>query len=118
MYVDNDPLVLSHARALIAGSPEVPATTSTPTCASRTRSLSGAARTLDFTQPVALLLLGVLHHISGTDQAQEIVRRLVAALAPGSFLAVNHSTSAVQRRGHGRSGGALEPGRHTADDAG
>ena len=63
--------------------------------------LSGAARTLDFTQPVALLLLGVLHHIPGTDQAQEIVRRLVAGLVPGSFLAVNHSTSAV-------SGAAME----------
>jgi O-methyltransferase involved in polyketide biosynthesis len=50
---------------------------------------------------VALLLLGVLHHISGTDQAQEIVRRLVAPLVPGSFLAVNHSTSAV-------SGAAME----------
>jgi hypothetical protein len=50
---------------------------------------------------VALLLLGVLHHIADTDQAQAIVRRLVAALAPGSFLAVNHSTSAV-------SGAAME----------
>ena len=50
---------------------------------------------------MALLLLGVLHHIPGTDQAQEIVRGLVAALVPGSFLAVNHSTSAV-------SGAAME----------
>ena len=50
---------------------------------------------------MALLLLGVLHHIPDTDRAQEIVRRLVAALVPGSFLAVNHSTSAV-------SGAAME----------
>jgi S-adenosyl methyltransferase len=47
------------------------------------------------------LLLGVLHHVPRADQAQEIVRRLVAALVPGSFLAVNHSTSAV-------SGAAME----------
>src|SRR5262249_17899551 len=54
-----------------------------------------AAQTLDFTQPVALMLLGVLHHIPDTDEAYTIVRRLVSALAPGSFLAINHSTSAV-----------------------
>ncbi|MCW2936585.1 MAG: hypothetical protein JWM19_7547 [Actinomycetia bacterium] len=63
--------------------------------------LSEAARTLDLTQPVALLLLGVLHHIPDTDQAYTVVRRLVAALAPGIFLAINHSTSAV-------SGAAME----------
>jgi hypothetical protein len=50
---------------------------------------------------VALLLLGVLHHISDTDQVYSIVRRLMAALAPGSFLAINHSTSAI-------SGAAME----------
>ena len=41
------------------------------------------------------MLLGILHHISDTDLAYSIVRRLMAALAPGSFLAINHSTSAV-----------------------
>ena len=50
---------------------------------------------------MALLLLGVLHHISDTDEAYSIVRQLTAALVPGSFLAINHSTSAV-------SGAAME----------
>jgi hypothetical protein len=59
------------------------------------------ARTLDPVQPVALMLLGVLHHIPGTGKAYEIVRRLVAALAPGSYVTINHSTSAV-------SGAAME----------
>ena len=41
------------------------------------------------------MLLGVLHHIPDTGEAHEIVQRLVAALAPGSYLAINHSTNAV-----------------------
>ncbi len=95
VYADNDPLVLSHARALLTSSPEGACDYLDADLREPGKILSGAARTLDFTQPVALLLLGVLHHISDTDQAQEIVRRLMAALAPGSFLAINHSTSAV-----------------------
>ena len=67
----------------------------------RTFPRSQAARTLDFAQPVALLLLGVLRHISDTGEAYRIVKRLMAALAPGSFLVINHSTSAV-------SGAAME----------
>ncbi len=93
--------MLSHARALLTSSPEGACDYIEADLREPDKVLSGAARTLDFTQPVALLLLGVLHHISGTDQAQEIVRRLVAPLVPGSFLAVNHSTSAV-------SGAAME----------
>src|SRR5208283_4972407 len=93
VYVDNDPLVLSHARALLTSSPEGACDYIDADLREPDKVLSGAARTLDFTQPVAVLLLGVLHHIPDTDQAQEIVRQLVAALVPGGFLAVNHSTS-------------------------
>jgi O-methyltransferase involved in polyketide biosynthesis len=101
VYVDNDPLVLSHARALLTSSREGVCNYIDADLRDPDKILTEAARTLDFTQPVALLLLGVLHHISDTDQAQEIVRRLVAGLPPGSFLAINHSTSAV-------SGAAME----------
>ena len=102
VYVDNYPLVLSHARALLTSSPEGACDYIDADLREPDKVLAGAARALDFTQPVALLLLlGVLHHIPDTDRAQEIVRRLVAALVPGSFLAVNHSTSAV-------SGAAME----------
>jgi O-methyltransferase involved in polyketide biosynthesis len=101
VYVDNDPLVLSHARALLTSSPEGVCDYIDGDLREPDKILSEAARTLDFTRPVALLLLGVLHHIADTDQAQEIVGRLMAALAPGSFLAINHSTSAV-------SGAAME----------
>ncbi len=59
------------------------------------------------------MLLGVLHHISDTGEAYSIVGRLVAALAPGSFVAINHSTSAV----HGVPGGSLQRQRRgVADD--
>ena len=101
VYIDHDPLVLSHARTLLTSSPEGACDYIDADLREPDKILSGAARTLDFTRPVALLLLGVLHHIPDTDQAQEIVRQLVAALVPGSFLAVNHSTSAV-------SGAAME----------
>ena len=101
VYVDNDPLVLSHARALLTSSPEGLCDYVDGDLREPGKILSEAARTLDFTQPVALLLLGVLHHIADTDQAYLIVKRLMAALAPGSFLAINHSTSAV-------SGAAME----------
>ena len=101
VYVDNDPMVLSHARALLTSSPEGVCDYLDADLRDPGKILAEAARTLDFSQPVALLLMGILHHIPDTDQAYDIVRRLVAALPPGSFLVVNHSTSAV-------SGAAME----------
>jgi O-methyltransferase involved in polyketide biosynthesis len=101
VYVDNDPLVLVHARALLTSSPDGVCDYVDADLREPEKILTEAAQTLDFTQPVALLLLGVLHHISDTGQAYSIVGRLMAALRPGSFLAINHSTSAV-------SGAAME----------
>ena len=95
VYADNDPLVLSHARALLTSIPEGVCDYIDGDLREPDKILAQAARTLDFTQPVALMLLGILHHISDTDLPHSIVRRLMAALAPGSFLAINHSTSAV-----------------------
>jgi O-methyltransferase involved in polyketide biosynthesis len=101
VYVDNDPLVLAHARALLTSTPEGRCDYIDGDLRDPEAILTEAARTLDFGQPVALMLLGVLHHIPDTGEAQAIVRRLVVALAPGSFVAINHSTSAV-------SGAAME----------
>ena len=75
--------------------PRAPATTSKADLHDPDKILAEAARTLDFAQPVALMLLGIVHHIPDTDEAYSIVRRLMAALVPGSFLTINHSTSAV-----------------------
>jgi O-methyltransferase involved in polyketide biosynthesis len=95
VYADNDPLVLAHARALLTSTPEGACDYVEGDLREPGTILAQAARTLDFSQPVALMLLGILHHIPGTEEASSIVRRLVAALAPGSFVVINHSTSAV-----------------------
>jgi S-adenosyl methyltransferase len=95
VYVDNHPLVLAHARTLLTSTPEGTCDYIDGDLRDTEAILTEAARTLDFAQPVALMLLGVVHHIPGPGEAQEIVGRLVAALAPGSFVAINHSTSAV-----------------------
>ena len=54
--------------------------------------LKGAARTLEFTRPVAVILIAILHFLTDTDEPQRIVAALAAGLAPGSFVAVSHLT--------------------------
>ena len=117
VYADNDPLVLLHARALLASTPQGACDYIEGDLRDPGKILAAAARTLDLTQPVALMLLGVLHHVPDTEQAYSIVRRLVAALAPGSFLTDQPLDERGLGRGDGGGGGALEPGRHTVDDA-
>ena len=93
-YVDNDPLVLAHARALLTSTPE-----------GRTSYIHADLRepsqiiddpvvrdTLDFSQPIALMLMAILHFIPDADDPRGIVRTLVDALPPGSYLAVSHLT--------------------------
>lgn len=95
VYVDNDPLVLAHARALLSSCPEGACGYLDADLRDPDGILAGAAKTLDFARPVALLLLGILHHITDTAEAQAIVGRFVAALPPGSFVAINHATNTV-----------------------
>lgn len=88
VYVDNDPLVLVHARALLTSAPEgmtdyIDADVRDPDLI-----LAQAAKTLDFTQPVALMLMGILGLVSDLDEARSIVNRLLAALPSGSYLAL------------------------------
>jgi S-adenosyl methyltransferase len=93
VYVDNDPLVLSHARALLTSSRAgiceyVDADLRDPELI-----LKGAARTLDFTQPAALILVAVLHFIADAGDPAGLVAALTAPLAPGSFVAISHLTA-------------------------
>lgn len=93
VYVDNDPLVLVHARALLVGTPEG-ATDYVDADVHDTESiLTAAAKTLDFGKPVALNLSGIMGHIADLDEALSIVARLMAPLAPGSYLALNDGTN-------------------------
>jgi O-methyltransferase involved in polyketide biosynthesis len=95
VYVDNDPLVLAHARALLTSTPEGATDYLDADIRDPDTILRGAARTLDFTRPVAVMMLGILHFVLGDDQAHALVRRYVAALPAGSHLAIAHATGDV-----------------------
>jgi O-methyltransferase involved in polyketide biosynthesis len=92
VYVDNDPLVLVHARALLTSNP--PGVTEYIEADLRDPDaiLAGASETLDFSKPVGITLLGILHFLSDHDEAYRIVDRLTGAIAPGSHLALTHAT--------------------------
>jgi hypothetical protein len=92
VYVDNDPIVLAHARALLVG---VSAPTAYVDADAREpeKILAEAARTLDFSKPVAVLLISLLHLIPDADQPRRIVETLVSAVPPGSYLALTHMAS-------------------------
>jgi O-methyltransferase involved in polyketide biosynthesis len=92
VYVDNDPLVLVHARALLTSSPEGRTDYIDADLRDTDAVLREAARTLDFTQPVALILMGILGHIKDDDEAQSIVDKIMDALPSGSYLAVYDGT--------------------------
>lgn len=88
VYVDNDPIVLAHARALLSSNPSGAIDYLDADVRDTRTIVDAAARTLDLTQPTALILLGILGHISGDEEARSIVRRLLDALPPGSHLVI------------------------------
>ncbi|ANS65269.1 hypothetical protein SLINC_3045 [Streptomyces lincolnensis] len=89
VYVDNDPLVLAHARALLTSTPEGATAYEDISLSEPERILQAAGRTLDLTRPTALILSGILGHVDGHDRALDLVRRLLAGLPSGSYLSVN-----------------------------
>jgi len=88
VYVDNDPMVLVHARALLTSTPEGACDYIEADLHEPDKILEAAARTLDFTKPTAIMLLGILHFIPDTDEAYATVDRLVGAVPSGSYLAI------------------------------
>ncbi len=95
VYVDNDPMVLSHARALLSSTSQGVTAYVDADLRDTATVLTQAAEALDFTRPVAILLLAVLDHIPDLDQARRIVARLLAAVPPGSFLVISHTASDI-----------------------
>lgn len=91
VYVDNDPLVLVHARALLTSTPEGATDYIDADMHDPDKILAEAARTLDFTQPVAVTMLGVVIFISDDGEAYGIVRRFLDALPSGSYLVLSHT---------------------------
>ncbi|WP_103500899.1 MULTISPECIES: SAM-dependent methyltransferase [unclassified Streptomyces] len=94
VYVDNDPLVLAHARALLTSTPEGSTTYVDADLREPERIVAAAGRSLDLTRPVALILMGVIGHVADHDEARSIVRRLLAGLPSGSFLLLYDGTDA------------------------
>jgi hypothetical protein len=92
VYVDNDPIVLAHARALLTSSPAGVTTYIDADLRDPDKILHEAARTLDFTQPIAIMLMGILGHIADDDEAQSIVARLMDGVSTGSYLTMNDGT--------------------------
>jgi O-methyltransferase involved in polyketide biosynthesis len=97
VYVDNDPLVLVHARALLTSDPAGATDYLHGDLREPDAILERAAGTLDFTRPVALMLLGVLHYIGDDDEVYALVNRLLDAVPSGSYLAIQHPTNSVSR---------------------
>lgn len=95
VYVDNDPIVLSHARALMTGDPAGETAYVEADLGEPGLILDQARLTLDFTRPVALLLVAVLHFVR--HDAHAIVARLVDALPSGSCLVISHGTTDLLR---------------------
>ncbi|TNY38267.1 SAM-dependent methyltransferase [Thermomonospora catenispora] len=102
VYVDHDPLVLAHARALLTSTPEGKTDYVHADLREPEKILTEARRTLDFDKPVALILMGVLEFITDDEEAYSIVRRLMEALPSGSYLAMYDGTNVVHREASDR----------------
>ncbi|TMS00646.1 SAM-dependent methyltransferase [Nonomuraea basaltis] len=96
VYVDNDPLVLVHARALLASDPRGACDYIEADVRDPDTILEFAAKTLDFTQPTALMLLGVMGTIMDDGEAYALAKQLMGALPPGSHLVFEDGTKTVK----------------------
>jgi S-adenosyl methyltransferase len=96
VYVDRDPIVLTHARALLTSTPEGATAYLDADLRQLDQVLEAAAQTLDFSQPVAVMMLIVLHLIPDSDDPYGIVARLMDSLAPGSYLVITHPASDIK----------------------
>jgi SAM-dependent methyltransferase len=112
LYVDNDPIVLAHARALMSGTPQgsvafIQADLREPEAILGHPAL---ASTIDLAEPVGLVLIGVMHHLRDDDDPRRIVATLVDALAPGSYLVLSQSTPDFDPEAMGALAAASEQG--------
>jgi O-methyltransferase involved in polyketide biosynthesis len=95
VYVDNDPMVLAHARALLYSTPEGATAYIDADVTDPDHILATAAATLDFSRPTALILSNILGHVADHEQARSIVTRLMGALPRGSYLSVNDGSRGI-----------------------
>ncbi|HEX6469769.1 MAG TPA: SAM-dependent methyltransferase [Streptosporangiaceae bacterium] len=95
VYVDNDPLVLAHAEALLASHPKGACAYIDADVRDPEKILTEAAGTLDFGRPIGLMMLGIMGNVDDDAEAKQIVRRLLAALPSGSYMALNDGSNVV-----------------------
>jgi S-adenosyl methyltransferase len=96
VYVDHDPVVISHARALLTSSPEGKTDYIQADLRDWATISAGARRTLDFSRPVAVLLIAVLHFILDAEDPHRMISQMVADLAAGSYLVIAHAASDIE----------------------
>jgi hypothetical protein len=96
VYVDNDPIVLAHARALLASSPAGATAYIDADARDTATILTTAAKILNFRQPVAVMLLGILLFIPDEDDPWAVTAQLMGAVPPGSYLVISHGASDIQ----------------------
>lgn len=102
VYVDNDPIVLAHARTLLTGTPQgatdyIDADVHDPAAI-----LERASGTLDFGRPVAVMMLGILNFVLDDDAARTVVREVMAEVPSGSCLVLTHPTHDPEVGGEGQ----------------
>lgn len=90
VYVDFEPVAVSHSNALLADNPNANAILADLRATSAV--LEGARETLDFSRPIGVLIIAALHFVPDTDSPYEAVAEYTSALAPGSHLAITHAT--------------------------
>jgi S-adenosyl methyltransferase len=95
VYVDNDPIVLSHAQALLKSTPQGACAYIDADMRDPEKILTDAADTLDFSQPVAVMLIAVMHFVGDDAEASAIIGKLMGACVPGSFVAMSHAASDI-----------------------
>jgi hypothetical protein len=102
VYVDNDPIVLSHARALLTSGPHGVTSYLDADLRDTGRVLAAAAGVLDFSRPVAVMLMAILQLVDNADNPYGIVASLLGALPPGSYLAISHPASDIDAEAQGK----------------
>jgi len=95
VYVDHDPIVLTHARALLSSDPKGATDYLEADLREPGKILAEAAHTLDFSRPVAIMLIAILHLILDRDDPYHLVSQLVSAAAPGSYVVISHAASDI-----------------------
>jgi hypothetical protein len=90
VYVDNDPIVLTHARALLTSDPAGATDYIDADLRDPQQILAGAGRLLDYSRPVAVMLMAILQHLDDEDDPYKVVATLMGAMPPGSYLALSH----------------------------